>query len=151
MKRHVALPLLLTLLCLTLAVVPAMANANSGPPPIFQTGHGSGMSGDNISMTDGSDSDGAHPVAGLVRDAAGNLYGTIEQGGDLTCSLESGCGTVLKIETTGKEKLLYSFTGGADGARPVAGPCSKKAFWSVAGKTVCSFVSVLEPSRTPNF
>jgi uncharacterized repeat protein (TIGR03803 family) len=32
-----------------------------------------------------------------------------------------GCGTVFKIDTTGKETVLYSFTGGTtDGANPVA-------------------------------
>ena len=39
MKNHVALSGVLTLLCLTLAVVPAMAG---GVPAIFQTGHGTG-------------------------------------------------------------------------------------------------------------
>ena len=29
---------------------------------------------------------GGWPVAGLVRDAAGNLYGTTEYGGDLNCN-----------------------------------------------------------------
>src|SRR5271157_4984795 len=59
--------------------------------------------------------DGAFPVAGLVRDAQGNLYGTTQGGG------ARGAGTVFKVDTTGKETVLYSFTGGADGAYPGAG------------------------------
>jgi|HubBroStandDraft_2_1064218.scaffolds.fasta_scaffold15740_3 uncharacterized repeat protein (TIGR03803 family) len=41
--------------------------------------------------------DGAHPYAGLVMDAAGNLYGTAETGGDASCIINGGCGTVFKI------------------------------------------------------
>jgi uncharacterized repeat protein (TIGR03803 family) len=40
--------------------------------------------------------DGAHPIAGLVLDKAGNLYGTTSDGGDLSCGF-SGCGTVFKL------------------------------------------------------
>ena len=59
--------------------------------------------------------DGAHPYSGLIRDGAGNLYGTTSQGGDL-----GDWGTVFKLDTTGKDTVLYSFTGGADGAIPYA-------------------------------
>jgi len=59
--------------------------------------------------------DGEHPIAGLIRDSAGNLYGTTYWGG------ASNCGTVFKVDTTGKETVLYSFTGGTDGQGPYAG------------------------------
>jgi uncharacterized repeat protein (TIGR03803 family) len=59
-------------------------------------------------------SDGKTPRAGLVRDTAGNLYGTTEFGG------ASGAGVVFKLDTTGKQTVLYPFTGGADGANPIA-------------------------------
>jgi uncharacterized repeat protein (TIGR03803 family) len=59
--------------------------------------------------------DGCNPNAGLVRDAAGNLYGTTEGGGAF------GWGAVFKLAATGKETVLYSFTGGADGSSPRAG------------------------------
>jgi uncharacterized repeat protein (TIGR03803 family) len=62
----------------------------------------------------GVGSDGGGPRADLIRDAAGNLYGTTEGGG-------AGYGTVFKIDSSNNETVLYSFTGGSDGAGPFAG------------------------------
>jgi uncharacterized repeat protein (TIGR03803 family) len=65
----------------------------------------------------GTGGDGEHPWAGLVRDNEGNVYGaTLEGGTGPNCtSAENGCGTVYKVDKTGKEKILHSFTGsGAD-------------------------------------
>jgi uncharacterized repeat protein (TIGR03803 family) len=59
--------------------------------------------------------DGSQPEAGLVRDSAGNLYGTTRYGG------ASGAGVVYKVDPKGEETVLYSFTGESDGAYPVAG------------------------------
>jgi uncharacterized repeat protein (TIGR03803 family) len=64
--------------------------------------------------------DGAVPGTTLVQDAGGNLYGTTSQGGGTGCA-NAGCGTVFKLDTTGKETVLYRFKGGADGAGPSAG------------------------------
>ena len=58
--------------------------------------------------------DGAYPFAGLVQGTDGNLYGTTAYGGS------SGGGTVFLLTPTGSGTVLYSFTGGADGAFPVA-------------------------------
>ena len=60
-------------------------------------------------------SDGGQPYAGVIRDAQGNLYGTTFFGGAY------GDGVVFKVGTSGRETVLYSFTGGADGALPYAG------------------------------
>jgi len=65
--------------------------------------------------------DGAHPVAGLVLDAQGNLYGTAASGGDLSCGSGGGCGVVFEVTPAGAEKILHTFTGGMDGAYPYAG------------------------------
>jgi len=59
--------------------------------------------------------DGANPRAALVRDSAGNLYGTTFFGG------ASNAGTVFKLDTTGTETVLYSFKNGADGGYPWSG------------------------------
>lgn len=64
--------------------------------------------------------DGAMPIAGLVRDANGNLYGTTSNGGDSSCGSVAGCGTVFKVTPDGKEEILHAFAG-ADGAYPSAG------------------------------
>ena len=58
---------------------------------------------------------GANPQAGVIRDTAGNLYGTTYNGGT------SGAGVVYKVNTSGQLIVLYNFTGGADGANPWGG------------------------------
>jgi uncharacterized repeat protein (TIGR03803 family) len=70
----------------------------------------------------GKNGDGATPQATVIRDADGNLYGTTPAGGLIggDCGL-NGCGTVFKIDSSGKETILYSFTGGADGGNPEGG------------------------------
>lgn len=64
--------------------------------------------------------DGAGPEAPLIADTAGNLYGTTSVGGNTSasCPLFGGCGVVLKLDTAGNETVIYTFTGGADGAVP---------------------------------
>jgi uncharacterized repeat protein (TIGR03803 family) len=66
------------------------------------------------SFTGGTD--GAEPYAGVIRDSAGNLYGTTYSGGANTYY-----GTVYEVDTAGSETVLYSFTGGTDGYNPYAG------------------------------
>lgn len=43
------------------------------------------------------DTDGTYPSSGLIFDAAGNLYGTTVEGGDLSCNPPLGCGVVFKL------------------------------------------------------
>lgn len=62
--------------------------------------------------------DGSGPEGGLIEDKAGNLYGTTYAGGSSACP--SGCGTVFEVTQAGVETVLYSFTGGTDGANPYA-------------------------------
>ena len=59
--------------------------------------------------------DGSYPEAPVIRDAAGNTYGTAEYGGAY------GFGVVFKIEPSGKEVTLCNFGAGADGAFPTTG------------------------------
>lgn len=57
----------------------------------------------------------------------GKLYGTTQLGGGgggsacTSSGVPAGCGTVFSVSTSGKEKVLYRFTAGADGAFPDAG------------------------------
>jgi uncharacterized repeat protein (TIGR03803 family) len=63
--------------------------------------------------------DGEVPLAGVIRDLAGNLYGTTYNGGAFTnCS--SNCGTVFRIDAHGRETVLHSFGSGTDGTGPRA-------------------------------
>jgi uncharacterized repeat protein (TIGR03803 family) len=59
--------------------------------------------------------DGGNPYSDLIRDAAGNLYSTAYTGGQLGCIGGTGCGVVFKVEPSGKETVLHTFTGGKDG------------------------------------
>ena len=59
--------------------------------------------------------DGGNSFTGLVRDAAGNFYGTTIAGGS------AGLGVVFKLSLTStgwKENVLHNFSGGADGSLP---------------------------------
>lgn len=58
--------------------------------------------------------DGQNPQASLIRDAAGNFYGTTSSGGT------SAMGTVFKLSASGHEGLLYSFGRSPDGSDPMA-------------------------------
>jgi uncharacterized repeat protein (TIGR03803 family) len=58
---------------------------------------------------------GIEPVAGVVRDAQGNVYGATAYGG------AANSGIVYRITADSQYSVLYSFTGGADGSTPVGG------------------------------
>lgn len=64
--------------------------------------------------------DGQNPWAGLLRDPAGNLYGTTLNGGHpkVNCGANT-CGTVFKLSPNGQETVLHRFNG-TDGAGPQA-------------------------------
>jgi len=66
--------------------------------------------------------DGTFPVAPVVQDSQGNLYGTTVAGGNLgSCSglYGAGCGVVFKLSPSGAQTVLHAFTGGTDGAEPM--------------------------------
>src|SRR3954451_11105284 len=57
----------------------------------------------------GGPSDGVGPVAGVIRDPGGNLYGTTIYGGVV------GCGVVYKVDIAGIYSVLHNFAGGNEG------------------------------------
>lgn len=59
---------------------------------------------------------GEQPDAGVIADAAGNLYGTTQYGGTA-----GGFGTIFRLDVNGHENVLYSFAGTPDGEDPYAG------------------------------
>ncbi len=74
-------------------------------------------------------SDGDFPESGLIRDAHGNLYGTTFDGGS------QSAGTVFKVDTSGQETVLYSFTGGADGGFPIEASLIRDSAGNLYGTT----------------
>ena len=80
---------------------------------------GTGWTGTVLHSLCGRCGDGDNPQAGLILDAAGNLYGTTLGGG---LGPFGGNGVVFKLAPDGTETTLYRFQGApADGATPVAG------------------------------
>jgi len=87
-----------------------------------------------------SGTDGNDPLAKLVRDSAGNLYGTTAGGGltpascaaDTSSGVPAGCGTVFKLKppaagkTEWTETVLHRFAGAAGGANPIGSLVSDK-------------------------
>ena len=68
----------------------------------------------------GVPNDGSGPRGGLIRDAAGNFYGTTFSGGAV------GEGTVFKMDPAGHETVLFTFNN-ANGSFPAAGLTFDKA------------------------
>ena len=69
--------------------------------------------------------DGSNPLAGVILDSVGNLYGTTQMGGDLSCDFSQGCGTVFELSPSGSgwtENTIYTFESSSDvGTNPIAG------------------------------
>lgn len=72
--------------------------------------------------------DGIAPSGNLVRDEAGNIYSTTSEGGDSSCvDLLLSCGVVFKVDMSGKETVLHTFTGSPDGDNPNGGLVGDRA------------------------
>jgi len=83
-----------------------------------------GMWSETVLHTFGEGNDGYKPYAGLISDAAGNLYGTTSFGGSHCGS--TGCGIVFQLTPVAggswSESVLYSFNDtNNDGNAPYAG------------------------------
>ena len=74
------------------------------------------LSGNETVLYRFTGTDGATPVAGVIRDNTGNIYGTTSAGGS------KGCGVVFQlVPGPGILTVLHDFCTGADGSVPVAG------------------------------
>ena len=66
--------------------------------------------------------DGFGVASGLIRDPAGNFYGTTLAGGVANTACVGGpagtCGVIYKVDPKGNETVLHLFTGGSDGYGP---------------------------------
>ncbi len=79
---------------------------------------------ENILYNFANGSDGGNPAAGVIFDAAGNLYGTTQNGGNQSgiCENRGGCGVVFELSPSPQgwtETTLHTFNG-TDGAFPQA-------------------------------
>jgi uncharacterized repeat protein (TIGR03803 family) len=68
----------------------------------------------------GKSNDGIRPMSDLEA-FGGRLYGTTAYGGTTNANCAVGCGTIYSLDTSGNERVVYRFTGGKDGAAPLAG------------------------------
>jgi uncharacterized repeat protein (TIGR03803 family) len=94
--------------------------------------------------------DGSGPQAGVILDAAGNLYGTALLGGDLTCAFGQGCGTVFQLSPSGSgwtETTLYTFEDDSFGLEPSPGlvfDASGNLYGAAAVETLGYAANILE-------
>jgi uncharacterized repeat protein (TIGR03803 family) len=72
---------------------------------------------------------GDQPRGGVIRDSAGNLYGTAATGG------AAGAGVVYKLDAGHRYTVLYNFMGGADGGVP-SGSLLRDSAGNLYGTTV---------------
>lgn len=81
--------------------------------------------------------DGANPNGGLIRDAAGNIFGTAQTGG------VEGLGTVFQLSPAHVLTVLHGFEGTEDGAFPLAG-LLRDSSGNLFGTTVKNFLPQLQ-------
>src|SRR5208283_5314746 len=79
------------------------------------------------SFTGGND--GGFSDAGVIRDWKGNLYGTTNGGG------ASSLGVAFKVDTSGKETVLHTFTRGLEGDQPYLSGLILDSFGNLYGTT----------------
>lgn len=104
---------------------------------------------ESILWSFGNGTDGSAPIAGLIRDRSGNLYGTTVNGGAY------GSGTVFELtppSTPGgdwTESILWSFGNDTDGAYPTSGlilDTSGNLYSTTAGGGAYGYGTVFELS-----
>jgi uncharacterized repeat protein (TIGR03803 family) len=78
--------------------------------------------------------DGEAPGGPLLLDPSGSLIGPTVLGGGSGCEdgHVKGCGTIFRISTGGKERVLYRFSGGMHGSQPDALTRARGAFYGEA-------------------
>jgi uncharacterized repeat protein (TIGR03803 family) len=71
--------------------------------------------------TFGSSNDGSNPIAGLTEDRASGIFYGVTYEGPVT-SASPGAGTVLRMNVSGNETVLYTLNGTTDGLLPIGSP-----------------------------
>jgi len=93
------------------------------------------------------DASAANPTTNLVFDAQGNLYGATGNGGNQTCNF--GCGVVFRLSARSGYKVIYQFTGGADGGYP-EGSLVFDAAGDLYGVTAWGYGTIFKLSPQPD-
>jgi uncharacterized repeat protein (TIGR03803 family) len=97
-------------------------------------------------------------VSAFILDSSGNLYGTQQYGGNVSCN-GLGCGSVFELSPSAngawQQTVLYSFQGGSDGQFPAAAltfDANGNLFGTTSAgggaKSCCGTVFELTPSST---
>jgi hypothetical protein len=110
--------------CISAMSLASCSSAAFSPPTRLVPGADTrSTAGDRVLHDFSGSPDGAYPYGGLTVGKHGELFGATNGGGTTG---PSGLvdGTVYQISTSGKERVLYAFTGGSGGAGDQAGVVS---------------------------
>lgn len=109
----------------------------SGDGTVFKLTPSGSAYGETVLYRFAGGNDGYAPIGGLTLDAKGNLYGATLLGGGASACPSTGCGTIFELVRSGsgyKERVLYRFQSGSDGATPGSPPVfvGKKLYGTAA-------------------
>ena len=88
---------------------------------------------------------GTTPFAGVARDPAGSIIGATQHGG------AANCGVVYIVDSTGRQKALYAFTGGTGGLSPESTPvpdCQGNIYGTTVGGGAAGFGTAYETTNS---
>ena len=91
---------------------------NLRPSPVRQTSATAGWTATPLYQFQGIE-DGFNPSGNLIFDHSGNMYGSMEVGGQ---GCYDGCGLIYELSRSGQswqKSVVYNFQGGVDGEAPV--------------------------------
>lgn len=103
----------------------------------FEVSPSNGSWTETVLHSFGQGSDGFLPYGGLVLDAAGNVYGTTNDGGAYSC-IGLGCGIAFQLvpgPTGWTENIIHNFQGRSDGMYPNS-PLIMDANGNLFGSTI---------------
>ncbi len=112
----------------------------AGHGVVFKLSPPYGQSSETVLYNFSGGADGGFPQPALHMDKKGNLFGTTNMGGSGLNAGEGGYGVVFELAPPygqSNEKVLYSFSGGSDGAHPQVGALIEDKEGNLYGTTVC--------------
>lgn len=113
-------------------------SGNTGAGLIFEIDPSTGVETSLFEFNGGTE--GYEPISNLIRDSAGNIYGTTYYGGISSCFEGVGCGIVYELEAGGTFNVLKTFTG-TDGKFPGPGTLVQDSEGNLYGSTLAGGTS----------